>query len=77
MCVGGRYEFMSVYTAGAKAEMIAKEAWEHSIFFSEDEVSLPAPYRIKSDGDYINAEFWITPEIMRRLQSASKVGQRM
>lgn len=77
MCIGGRYEFMSVYTAGTKAETIAKQAWEHSIVIDDDPVPLPPPRRIESDGEFVNASFRITPEIMRRLQSASKVGHAM
>lgn len=77
MCIGGRYEFMSVYSAGAKAETIAKQVWEHSIVIDEDAVPLPSPRRIESDGEFVNAAFRITPEIMRRLQSASKVGHAM
>lgn len=77
MCSGGRYEFMSVYSAGAKAETIAKGAWEHSISIDADTVPLPAPRRIQSDGRFVNAAFRITPDILRRLQSASTVGHAM
>lgn len=77
MCLGSKFQMLSDYTAGEKAASIAKGGWYHSLFLDSEALPLPTPKELLADGGIIKAFILLSPEHMRGLQTASKVGHAM